>query len=187
MASSKKGKAIASRNATKHGIFSRKPPTTDDQDYELFEQTREGLIAEFEPQTISEEIQVEQITMARVRLHRLWRAEAAMVQEQVAKARKQAIEPQAPDTLSDLLSELSPQAPEPIQEVKEELEKLAAILDCCNAQKKSIVSLDTSQLRLQREEGHLQRTIDRGLKFLQEQRDRRNGLSPKTLETIALE
>ncbi|OKH12321.1 hypothetical protein [[Limnothrix rosea] IAM M-220] len=184
MASTKKGKAIAANNATKHGIYSQKPPTIDDQDFALYEQTKAGLVAEFEPQMISEEMQIEQITMARVRIHRLWRAEAAIIQEQRAEARKRAIEPQ--DTsLSDLLGDIwgsSNKEPEIEPAIKKELEGLCQLLNDLQPERKAIVNCDDSQKRFQREERHLQRTIDNGLKYLQQQRDRRNGANPQTVD-----
>ena len=182
MAKTEQGKAIAARNATKHGIYSNKPPTTDDQDLALYEKMKAGLTAEFEPQTISEDIEIERIAMARVRLQRLWRAEAATIEQQRLKARKQAIEPR--DTLSVMLDELNEK--EPVDpEIEAELSEIDRLLNELKSEKSSIIYDDKAQLRLQREEGHLNRIIDKGIKYLQQQRDRRNGSAPMTVEAIA--
>ncbi|MGB2925664.1 MAG: hypothetical protein WBB82_10210 [Limnothrix sp.] len=186
MAATKQGKAIASHNSTKHGIYSQKPPTTDDQDLELYEQTKAGLIAEFEPQTITEDLQIEQIVMARVRLHRLWRAESAMIQRERLSVEIERITPPRPPTdLELLLEEMNPKVPTPPPELEKILNQLYKQNSAIEPDLLGIISEDKTQLRLQREEGHLQRTIDKGIKYLQQQRDRRNGSNPTTVEAIA--
>lgn len=185
MAVSKQGKAIAAKNATKHGIYSSKPPTTDDQDLVLYEATKAGLLAEFEPQTISEEIQIEQITMARVRLQRLWRAESAMIQVERLDIEIGRKTPYQPSTYDLLLESLEPKAAPHSPELEKILSQLSEQRSSLRLDVLGIISEDKTQLRLQREEGHLQRTIDKGIAYLQQQRDRRNGANPQTVEAIA--
>ncbi|ACB00853.1 MULTISPECIES: hypothetical protein [Cyanophyceae] len=186
MASTAPGKSISAKNATKHGIYSSKPPTTDNDDFALYEATKAGLIAEFEPQTMTEEIQIEQITMARVRLHRLWRAESAIIQIQKLDGQIASLEPPAPPSDLDLLLEsINPKPPEPTPAIAKQIKPLRQQRSAMISETSRIIERDKQQLRLQREEGHLNRIIEKGLAYLEKQRDRRNGSTPQTIETIA--
>lgn len=74
-----KGKAIASRNATKHGLLTRKPPLLMTEDIEVFQNIIESLNDEYQPQTSTEHLLIQQIAMGWLRLHRAWFAEAATI------------------------------------------------------------------------------------------------------------
>ena len=182
MPTTPRGKAVVSKNAHKHGIYSNKPPTTDDQDLGLYERVKAGLLAEFEPQTITEEIEIERITMARVRLQRLWRSEMARVQQQRLIDQKSKITPPKPDLFADIYGDNDPKVPPSIQKTIDDLE---ALIEDLSPDVSAIVYNENIQKRLQREEGHLNRIIDRGIKYLQQQQDRRNGFAPMTVEAIA--
>jgi hypothetical protein len=73
---SPEGKAIASRNRTKHGILAKSPPLLDSEDYSTFEGTLQGLIKQYEPQGPLEHHLVSAIAMCMLRQHRAWQAEA---------------------------------------------------------------------------------------------------------------
>lgn len=72
-----RGKAIASRNAQKHGFLSSQPPLLAGEDLTTFQGILEGLINEYKPKKPSEHLLVQQVAMGWLRLHRLWCAEAA--------------------------------------------------------------------------------------------------------------
>jgi hypothetical protein len=72
-----RGKAIASRNAIKHGIMSSRPPLLATEDLETFQGMMQGLMDEYQPQMPTEHLLVQQVAMAWLRLHRLWGVEAA--------------------------------------------------------------------------------------------------------------
>lgn len=74
---SERGKAIAAQNATKHGLLSTKPPLVLGEDLESFQGIVQGLIDEYQPQTATEQLLVQQVAMGWLRLHRLWGVEAA--------------------------------------------------------------------------------------------------------------
>ena len=76
---SPKGKQIAKLNATKHGLLAKHPPAVGD-DASMFQWFVQDLIVEFEPQTATDTMLVEQVAMARLRLYRLWAAESALAQ-----------------------------------------------------------------------------------------------------------
>lgn len=80
---SERGKAIAACNATKHGLLSTKPPLVAGEDLETFQGIVQGLIDEHQPQTPTEQLLVQQMAMAWLRLHRLWSVEAAIVNQQL--------------------------------------------------------------------------------------------------------
>jgi hypothetical protein len=69
------GKARASQNAISHGFFSRKVvlPGENPQEFELL---RQGLIAEHQPRTITEQFLVERMAISMWRLNRLQEVEA---------------------------------------------------------------------------------------------------------------
>jgi hypothetical protein len=65
---SSSGKAIAS--ATKHGILSQQPPILATEDLESFQGIVQGLIDEYQPQTSTEHLLIQQVAMGWLRLHR---------------------------------------------------------------------------------------------------------------------
>lgn len=73
-----RGKAIASLNATKHGLLSHQPPLVAGEDLASFEGVMQALVDEHQPQGPTEFLLVQQLAMAHLRLHRLWGAEAAI-------------------------------------------------------------------------------------------------------------
>lgn len=73
----KEGKAIVSRNGIKHGLLSQKPPVLETEEGQAFQGLLESLTDEWQPQTATERLCVEQIAMAQFRLYRLWATEAA--------------------------------------------------------------------------------------------------------------
>ena len=76
---SERGKVIASLNATKHGLLSQKSPLLISEDLTIFQEIMQALIDEYQPQTSTENLLVQQVGMAWLRLHRMWNAEAASV------------------------------------------------------------------------------------------------------------
>lgn len=89
-ATSKRGKAIASRNATKHGLLAKQPPLLVTEDLASFEGIVQGLIDHYQPEGPTEHFLVQQIAMGMVRQHRLWSVEAAIANVEILKAQKQA-------------------------------------------------------------------------------------------------
>lgn len=80
------GKAIASRNRTKHGILSKSPPLLDSEDYSTFEGTLQGLVEQYDPQGPLEHHLISQIAMCMLRQHRAWQAEAVAGDRHAAQA-----------------------------------------------------------------------------------------------------
>jgi hypothetical protein len=74
----KRGKEIASRNATKHGLLAEQPPLLASEDLETFQGIMQGLIDKYQPEGVLEWHCVQQIAMCIQRQHRLWAAEAAV-------------------------------------------------------------------------------------------------------------
>jgi hypothetical protein len=105
----KRGKAIASRNATKHGLLSQKPPILITEDLETFQGIVQGLIDEYQPQAATEHLLIQQIAMGWLRLHRVWSAEAANTNIALLKAQQNAQCPEMPEELpKSLLDALTP-------------------------------------------------------------------------------
>jgi hypothetical protein len=73
-----RGKAIASRNATKHGLLAKQPPLLASEDLETFQGLLQSLVDEYEPLGAIEWCLVQTIAMCIQRQHRLWGAEAAL-------------------------------------------------------------------------------------------------------------
>lgn len=80
-----RGKEIASKNSTRHGILSQKPPLLLTEDLTTFQDLIQALINEYQPQTATENLFVQQIGMAWLRLHRVWSAEAALANKAIAR------------------------------------------------------------------------------------------------------
>jgi hypothetical protein len=80
-----KGKAIASRNATKHGLLATQPPLLASEDLETFQGIVQGLIDQYAPQASIEHLLIQQIAMGWQRLHRVWGVEAAIANVEMLK------------------------------------------------------------------------------------------------------
>lgn len=76
-AKTSRGKQIASLNATKHGLLAKKPPALGEE-LVIFQEFKKELTDEFQPESSSEILLIEQVAMGRMRLYRLWGAESAM-------------------------------------------------------------------------------------------------------------
>lgn len=100
---SERGKAIASKNATKHGLLSQQPPILVTEDLETFQGIMQGLIDEYQPETTTEHLLIQQIAMGWFRLHRAWAAEAASTNLALLKAQQNAQYPQIPEKLPQSL------------------------------------------------------------------------------------
>jgi hypothetical protein len=84
----KRGKAIASRNSTKHGLLAQQPPILASEDLETFQGIVQGLIDQYNPKTPVEHLLVQQIAMGWQRLHRLWGVEAAIADLEMIRLEK---------------------------------------------------------------------------------------------------
>ena len=73
-----RGKAIASGNATKHGLLAQKPPILASEDLETFQGIVQGLVDQYQPDGPLEWHYVQTIAMCIQRQHRAWAAEAAL-------------------------------------------------------------------------------------------------------------
>lgn len=73
-----RGKAIASRNATKHGLLAQQPPILASEDLETFQGLVQSLVDEYEPVGAIEWHLIQTIAMCIQRQYRLWGAEAAL-------------------------------------------------------------------------------------------------------------
>ncbi|MBD2122892.1 hypothetical protein [Trichocoleus sp. FACHB-262] len=84
----KRGKTIASRNATKHGLLVQKPPLLVTEDLETFEGLVQGLIEQYQPETPVEHFLVQQVAMGMLKQYRLWSVEAAIANVEILKAQR---------------------------------------------------------------------------------------------------
>jgi hypothetical protein len=84
-AKTKRGKAIASKNATKHGLLAKKPPLLVTEDYSTFQGLLNGLISEWQPEGATEHFLVQSLAMAMLRQYRLWGYEAASINHRMLK------------------------------------------------------------------------------------------------------
>ncbi|MCU0532307.1 MAG: hypothetical protein MUD14_00145 [Hydrococcus sp. Prado102] len=80
---SPRGKAIVSKNATKHGLLSQNPPLLAKEDLETFQGLVQSLVDDYQPQTPVEWHLLQTIAMCIQRQHRLWQAEASILNEQM--------------------------------------------------------------------------------------------------------
>lgn len=85
-----RGRAIAAKNATKHGMLAQQPPLLATEDLETFQGIMQGLIDEYQPASPTEHLLIQQASMGWLRLHRLWGVEAAIANEEVLKAQREA-------------------------------------------------------------------------------------------------
>lgn len=89
-----RGKANASKNATKHGLLAERAPLLSTEDLESFQGILQGLITEYQPQTPTEHLLIQQVAMGWLRLHRLWNVEAAIANQTMLRIEKAAKYPQ---------------------------------------------------------------------------------------------
>lgn len=75
---SDRGKAIASRNAVKHGLLAEKPPLLATEDLETFQGLLQNLVDDYQPEGAVEWHLVQTIAMCIQRQNRAWVAEAAI-------------------------------------------------------------------------------------------------------------
>lgn len=97
-----RGKAVASRNATRHGLLAKLPPLLVTEDLETFQGIVQGLIDEYQPQGATELLLIQQAAMGWLRLHRLWGVEAALASKAILEAQMRSRYPgiKIPGTLS---------------------------------------------------------------------------------------
>lgn len=82
------GKAIASRNATKHGLLAHQPPLLVTEDLATFEGLVQGLIDHYQPESPVEHFLIQQVAMGMLKQHRLWSVEAAIANIEILKAQE---------------------------------------------------------------------------------------------------
>lgn len=80
-----RGKAISSRNATKHGLLATQPPILVTEDLETFQGIVQGLIDQYDPQSPIEHLLIQKVAMGWQRLHRVWNVEAAIANLEMLK------------------------------------------------------------------------------------------------------
>ncbi|MBL1174138.1 hypothetical protein [Pantanalinema sp. GBBB05] len=84
-----RGKAIASRNATKHGLLAKQPPLLVTEDLATFEGLLQGLIDHYEPSTPVEHFLIQQVAMGMLKQYRLWGVEAAIANIEILKSQQE--------------------------------------------------------------------------------------------------
>jgi len=80
-----RGKASASKNATKHGVLAKSPPILITEDLASFQGMVQSLVSEYQPQGATEYLLIQQVAMGWLRLHRLWGVEAAIANVEMLK------------------------------------------------------------------------------------------------------
>ncbi len=103
---SPRGQAVSSRNSERHGLMSSKPPLLLSEDRDKFEKIINSLIDEYNPQTATERMLIEQISMGWLRLYRLWNAEAAACNESMLDAQREVSFPDTIKAAGDLLGKV---------------------------------------------------------------------------------
>jgi hypothetical protein len=83
------GKLRSSRNAQKHGLRASKPPLLMGEDLTQFEGIIQSLVDQYQPMGAAEMHLVEVLAMSMLKQHRLWSAEAAMLNRQIMQANQQ--------------------------------------------------------------------------------------------------
>src|SRR5687768_12778059 len=81
-----RGKVIASRNATKHGLLSQSPPLLVTEDLTTFEGMLQSLIDYYQPEGPVEQFLVQRLGMGMLKQYRLWSAEAAIANTEILQA-----------------------------------------------------------------------------------------------------
>ncbi len=150
-----RGKQVVSQNALRHGIFAQKPPLLAGEDLEGFESTTQALIQEFEPQSPSEFILIQQAAMALLRLYRLWTAETALTQEVMLRFEKAKKFPEDLQTAGAALARWSM--------AKAEKSELEALEDSIKAAEIAAASKTIDVDRLYRQERLLNRQLHEAL------------------------
>lgn len=92
-----RGRAIASRNATKHGLLAKQPPLLVTEDLASFEGLVQGLIDYYQPENPVEQFLVQQVAMGMLKQYRLWSVEAAIANLEILKEQQLA---QFPDLVA---------------------------------------------------------------------------------------
>lgn len=87
------GKAVSSKNATKHGALAKSPPLLITENLESFHGIVRGLINEYQPESATEHLLVQQVAMGWLKLHRLWGAEASSANIEILKVQSAAKSP----------------------------------------------------------------------------------------------
>jgi len=123
-----KGKAIASRNAMKHGLLARKPPLLITEDLTTFEELVQGLIDYYQPESPIEHFLIQQVAMGMLKQYRLWNVEAAIANIEILAVQRAAKFPDVVtspklkfDSLNDYQEQRTP--------LKELLQKQRGILE----------------------------------------------------------
>jgi len=84
-----RGKAIARRNASKHGLLAQQPPLLVTEDLATFEGLVQGLIDQYQPENPVEHFLIQQIAMGMLKQYRLWSVEVAIANLEILKLQKQ--------------------------------------------------------------------------------------------------
>ncbi len=123
-----RGKAIASRNATKHGLLAQQPPLLATENLATFEGLVQGLIDHYQPENPVEHFLVQQVAMGMLKQYRLWNVETAIANVEVLKAKQLA---EFPDHVKPPAVELTlyPEFQETRTPLKSLLEKEKEILE----------------------------------------------------------
>jgi hypothetical protein len=87
-ATTPRGKTIARRNATKHGLLAKQPPLLVTEDLATFEGLVQGLIDQYQPDGPVEHFLIQQVAMGMLKQHRLWSVEAAIANLEILKAQR---------------------------------------------------------------------------------------------------
>ncbi len=77
----------SSQNSLKHGLTATKPPVLLTEDKETYALILQELAEEYQPATATESMYVEKMAMGRLRLYRLWKAEAARANKEMMQYR----------------------------------------------------------------------------------------------------
>lgn len=102
-----RGKAISSRNATKHGLLAQQPPLLMTEDLSTFQGIVQGLIDCYQPISPVEHHLIQQVAMGMLRQQRLWATEAAIANEAMATQQRRAIIPMPLQYSTDITAMLS--------------------------------------------------------------------------------
>lgn len=167
------------RNSQKHGIYSQKPPLFHDPDRNIFEETIARLTAQFAPLSFTDELFIENIAMARVRLQRLWRYQSALIES------KRLQRPTLEMNLYDVEKRLVDDDLETLLLAPGQLEQYQRIaLVRKEKQKATLMRLEPFQddlqgglgekelERLLKEESHLNKIMEKNLKALMEPKEK---------------
>ena len=130
-----RGKAIASRNATKHGLLAQKPPLLITEDLTTFEELVQGLIDYYQPESPVEHFLIQQVAMGMLKQYRLWNVETAITNIEILRAQNSTKFPDVvtpPKLNLDMISDYQAQRTslkDLLQKEKRILEELIFALD----------------------------------------------------------